>query len=454
MNDETAKRYSLTEIGLLAFFVLGLIAAQMVVKARQRIILSDPISLTGSGLSVCKPISTGWESTSTWQYESDNSFTLVAQQFKGTSREVEIRWRYLLCSPEESTRDILERRAKQASAVFGEIQTLKQPVPMDYAAIHSADGSGRTFYVGIAKLDFGRSIELQVLPRRVDLFYAENLFTQLASSVQYQLAGQLQAGQDIVTDLWEILPRTTSSVSGSDQEVFIIKNTQKQPVGYFYSQYSSGGDDTTRSLQIKNRQYELNHFLLDSTLSVHHDDNTFLWKSSVQSLGMGQPRGYIIKKDVDGMVSVEMDFDAHQNRQYRSNSLLVPELLLPQAAKLLLDRADDSNREIVVDVLSARGFVVPTVLSKTDPADAMAHSDDIAAVVKVNFLNHPQSFEELYFDRTGRLIARLEQQPLKRPRVWEISTLNELRQVFKEHFQSKTETVARLHSSGPYRDTK
>ncbi len=441
MNNETSKRYSLTEIGLLAFFVLGLIAAQMLVKARQRIVLSEPVSLAGSGLSVCKPISTGWESTSTWQYESDNSFTLVAQQFQGTRREVEIRWRYLLCSRAESSRQILEDRAERASAVFGEIQTLQQPVPMDYAAIHSADGSRRTFYVGIAKLDFGRSIELQVLPRRVDLFYAENLFTQLASSLQYQFPDPLQAGQDVVAGLWENLQQDTVSATGSDQDIFIINNTQKQPVGYSYSHYSPGGDDTNRSLSITNRYYELNQFLLDSTLMINNEDKTFLWKSSIQGIGMGQPRSYTITKDADGMLDVKTDFDADQNRQYRASCLLVPELLLPQAAKLVLDH---SLETVIVDVMSARGFVVPTVLSKSDPATALARSEDIAAVVKVDFLNHPKSFEELYFDKDGRLIARLEQQPLKRPRLWEMTTLNQLQQIFKESFQSKTETVARI----------
>lgn len=446
MNYETSKRYSLTEIGLLAFFVLSLIAAQMVVKVRQRIVLSEPITLAGSGLSVCKPVSAGWESTASWQYGSDNSLTLVAQQFQGTNREVEILWHYQLCSPTESTREILQRRAEQASAIFGEVQTLEQPIPMDFAPIHAADRSGRTFYVGIAKLDFGRSIELQVLPRRADLFFAENLFRTLASSIDYQPSPQLQGGKDLTADLWDSLQNNLLPSGGKDHDAFVIKNAQKQPLGFYYNQYAYPGGKTNGNLQLSNRQYDLKLSMIDSSLSVNSDEKTFLWKSTVQQIGLGQPRNYTITKESDGALKVDVDFDSDQNRQYQSNCLLVPELLLPQAAKLFLENVDDSteqtDRTVVVDVLSAQGFVVPTILEKVDPANALAKSEDIASVVKVDFLNHPQSFEELYFDADGQLIGRLEQQPLKRLRLWERTTPNELQRLFQDNFKAGTDTVA------------
>lgn len=437
MNYEISKRYSLAEIGLLGFFVLGLIVAQMVVRVRQQVILSEPITLAGSGLSICKPISSGWESTANWQYESDNSLTLVAQQFQGTSREVEIRWRYQLCSPADSAKDILQHRAEQAGAIFGAIQTLDQPVPMDYVAIHSADGSGRTFYVGIAHLDFGRSIELQVLPRRVDLFYAENLFHTLAGSIQYQPSPQLQSGKDLVNALWETIQTGAAAMSAKEDAAFVIKNTQKQAVGYFHNQYSRPGANSPGQLHISNRQYELNQSLIESSLWVDGSEKTFVWKSSIQRIGMGRPRTYTIRKEPDDVLTVELDFD--KDRQFPSNCLLLPELLLTEAAKLFLDRPEE---KLVIDTLAVAGFVVPTVFEKVDPANALARSESIARVVKVDFLNHPQSFEELYFNSDGQLIGRLEQQSLKRIRLWELTTLTELQRIFHETFKSTSETVA------------
>ncbi|MHC4952118.1 MAG: hypothetical protein ACYTEU_14235, partial [Planctomycetota bacterium] len=69
MDIEKVKRYSLVEIVLLAILVVGLLIANLIVKARARVLLSEPLTLFGSGLSASMPANSGWEYTPVWQYE-------------------------------------------------------------------------------------------------------------------------------------------------------------------------------------------------------------------------------------------------------------------------------------------------------------------------------------------------------------------------------------------------
>ncbi|MHC4962129.1 MAG: hypothetical protein ACYTGA_08415, partial [Planctomycetota bacterium] len=73
MDIKKVKRYSLIEVALLAVFMVGLLIAHLIVKHRATVVLSDLISLPGSGLSVSVPAGPGWERTATWQYEESES---------------------------------------------------------------------------------------------------------------------------------------------------------------------------------------------------------------------------------------------------------------------------------------------------------------------------------------------------------------------------------------------
>ncbi len=441
MENGFSKRHSLSALALLAFFAIGLFTARIIVKARQKPILSEPIVLPGSGISVSKPINIGWESTRSWQYESDNSLTLVAQQFQDSPRQVEIRWRYLLCSSDENAWEALAEKFEQVNVIFGKVQTLDGSVPMEYTSIRSRGGLGRTFYVGIAQLEFGRALELRVQPSQMSGIDAEELFLALAGSIQYTPLPELQAGKDLTDTLWETIA-TDAKAKSKEQEAFVIKDAQQKPIGFFHSEYAAYQTDSQAQLKIDNRQYETNHLLAQSTLVVDASDQTFEWKSIVQNLRAEQAWGYTVTKDVDGQVTVQPNFD--KERQFSSSCLLVPELLLPDAVRLFLDHP---QQRLVIDVLSASGDMVPAILEKINPSAALARSEDITQAVKVDFLNHRGSFEQYYYNADGELIGRLEQQPLKRPpfkrvRLWERTSSKELKRIFRDSFKAIPDTVA------------
>ena len=437
MNNETVKRYSLAEIALLAIFVLGLAIAYMIVEIRHRVILSEPIGLVGSGLSVSMPTNPGWEYETTWRYESDNNMALIAQLQVGRTRKASILWRYAICSPSESAQDILQQRVQQSDSKIDDIKTLSSPLPMHYTIVYPSGSSDNAFYLGVIPLDFGRHLELQVfIHQQLDFSYAETLFRALAGGIHYQPPQQLQAGKDQLDVFWNMMQSNSFSFGKKSDEAFLIKNTENQPVGYAYHRYSTLGANSETRLQLLSRQYEHKSSLVESTFWFDSDQKRFTWKTTINQTGMGRARDFTLIQESNGTVNINTNFE--KDKQFASDSLLLPEVLLPECAALFLERQQNS---LIVDVLAPMGFVVPTVMEKIDIQSALARSEQIAFVVKIEFLNNPNSFEELYFDKDRRLIGRFERQPLRK-RLWELTTPDNLEQIFQDNFQPVNNEVA------------
>jgi len=427
MNYEQIKRYSLTEIALLALFVLGLFVAQIVVKVRRRVVLSERMPLIGSGLSVSMPISQGWEYEKAWRHESDNSFALVGQLQISQHQGVSVQWRYYLGSSAESAQEILQRRIHQSGSKISSIETVSGTVPMEYGVMFPTSDSSDPFYFGIASLDFGRHLELQVYAHRVGIFDIEDIFLALAKSVEYEVPAQLQAGKDLTETFWKNIEESLLFRDKSD-EAFLIKNITGQPIGYGSFRYSEHAAGENTHQQISTQQYEHNKSLLDSTLWLDGDEKRFIWKTSFRRVGVEDSRIYTVSSEMDGTVKISTNFE--EDKQFASDTLLMPELFLPECAVLLLNTRQS---KAVVDALSPDGMLVPTAIETIDINSALAHSKEMAFAVKVDFLNNPNSFEELYFDTNKKLIGRFEQYGSQQ-RLWDVTTVKELKQIFGDSF--------------------
>ena len=437
MNDETVKRYSLAEIALLFIFMVGLLLAHVLVKVRHRIELAEPVTLAGSGLSVSMPSGTGWEYETSWRYESDSSMVLVGQHQIGRQRKASIRWRYAICSPGRSAEEILQHRAEESGSRINSIKALDGPVSMYYAVIYP-EGSDYSFYLGIVPLDFGRHLELQVFVyQQFDLAYGENLFQTLAGGIDYQPSPQLQAGRELMDAFWEAIQAGSLRLDGPAENAFLLKSTTNQPIGYDYYNISSIENDQVIRYQLRAQHYERRFTHMETTLLFDGAQQRFTWKSTLQQAGAGRPRQYTLIQGADGLIDISTDFEA--DRQLACNRLLLPEVLLPHCGALLLENGQP--RSLIIDVLSATGLVVPTILEKADIQTASAESDQITFMIKVDFLNNPFLYEELYFNRNKDLIGRLDRRP-SATLLWEPATLNQLEKIFGDNFKPLNENVA------------
>ncbi len=434
MNNETVKRYSLAEIAMLILFMMGLAIAHVIVKVRHRVVLSEPIALAGLGLSVSMPSNPGWEYETNWRYESGNNMALVAQQKAGRSLKSDIQWRYHICSTGGTAEEILRRRVGQSDSRIGPINTTTGPVSMRYAIVFPSDGDD-PFLLGVVPLDFGRHLELRVtVYRELDFTVAETLLQNLAASIHYEKPPMLEAGKELLSRFFESLQ------TGSDEnkeQAFLIKTSANRPSGYGYYQYSSVSAGGQTGFQVVSTHYDHNLLMVRSTFWFDGSRKQFTWKTSIQQARMGTPRDYTLVQEPDGTVTVSTNFDT--DVRFQCSGTAVAEVLLPEYAALLLDNGE--SEAVVVDVIASTGFVVPTVIERMAIEKTQARAEQIASAIRINFLNNRDSFEELYFDAAGRLIGRYEQLP-SRKRLWERTTTDTLKQIFKDNFQPANDIVA------------
>lgn len=437
MNEETIKRYSLAEIAMLLIFMLGLGIAQLIVTVRHRLILSDAISLAGSGLAVSMPGNPGWEYETNWRYESGNVMALIAQQKISRIPKADVQWRYHICSPGGTAEEILQGRIEQSDSQSGPSDTVEGAVAMHYTIVYPSDGDV-PFLLGVALLEFGRHLELKVaIYRELDFSEADKLFRELVSAVTYQPPHELQAGKVLVSTFWESLQTDSPSLAKKGEQAYLIKNPDNRPAGYGYYHYSAINSNANKRIQLASVHYtQLS--AARSTLWFDSGQKQLTWKTTIQQAGMGRPREYTLVQESDGAVTLSTNTES--DTQFKCEALVLPEVLLADCAAMLLDGPAGA---VVVDVIAATGFVVPTRLERIDPKETLARAEQIAYAIRVDFLNTENSFEELYFDENRQLIGRFERMPSRR-QLWELMTPDVLKQLFKENYQPNHEIVAAM----------
>ena len=62
------KKHEYDKIALLGIFALSLLVAYLIVSFRSRLLFSDPIRLSQTGLSVSIPSGQSWQSEEQWNY--------------------------------------------------------------------------------------------------------------------------------------------------------------------------------------------------------------------------------------------------------------------------------------------------------------------------------------------------------------------------------------------------
>ena len=429
MDIKKVKRYSLVEVALLAIFMLGLLTAHLIVKLRARVVLSDLIPLSGSGLSVSLPEGSGWERTTAWQYEDAESSMMLIGQFGDPDRGgMAVRWRFVFSTPDGSERELLEQKAQKISAVIQSFDTTGQECPMVYARMRLPSSPRQEVYLGIMRLDSNRSVELLVKSYGSGSFYGENVLESVAGSIQYRPLQEAADGRALMETFLQTQANRLSGRSLPD-EAFLIKDAAGENMGYYYARHSLSNRDRQQRFRTHIRQFESNSLKLESELWFDPIEKEYRWKTDLSNPRVGGALVYEIAADEGGTLLVTRNTE--EIKTFPAGQFFLPEPLLNELAYAFL-QSDYSG--VIVDVLAARGQLVPVHLTKLPPEKAKAKSEAVDAVVRINFLYHPDSYEELLFDRSQNLLGKFEQQPGRRPRIWDTVSTDALQQIFQEDF--------------------
>lgn len=437
MNIEKVKRYSLLEVAFLLILAGGFLIAQIIVKTRSRVMLSEPIPLTGSGVSVSMPAGLGWGRTRDWKYEkTQNSMFLLGQLRMPGGAAPEVSWRYFFTSVHTLEEDRLRQRAKESGAVIKSFATTSGKHPMLYGRMISNAVLTQDCYLGIICLDFGRSVELLVKTYNDNVYDIEDLFLALASSFDYQLPHQIQDGSDLITDFFQNSAENSGSLQ-SQQNTFLIQDASKRNLGYYHESRSFHTDQEKPLHEFRIQRYERSVFRSVSSLWFNSIGPSYQWKTELYASRQPKPEQYEVVFNVDN--GLQIFRNEHQIRHLAVIQHILPEPLLVDFAQFLLRNLAD---DVIVDVVSSTGQVVPVRLRKIPIEGASLKADSVVSVVRVDYLHHSKSFEELFYDKETVLLGKFEQQPGHQGLLWETVQSEQLEEIFGTDFRRVPEEVA------------
>jgi len=186
--DKTHKirKIGADKIALLGLFVVSLLIAHTIVISRSAILLSEPIKLTRSGLSVSMPEGNGWKSDKQWRY-NENRFYLRSRYVLGNNQPTA----EALCVyiPATKTFNPNTLFVQKTDEVKGEIikvdQISNDSLTFDWAYIKNTKIS-LIFIFGTAKLPNNHRLDIEVREITNDPELAEQAFKKIVKNLKFE----------------------------------------------------------------------------------------------------------------------------------------------------------------------------------------------------------------------------------------------------------------------------
>ena len=189
------------KIALLGLFVVSLIIARAIVVSKSAILLSEPITLTDTGLSVSMPEGNGWKSEKQWRpYE--NGFSLQSIFALGSRNpSAGANCRYVKAPQTTDLQSLFEQKAFEVKGEIVKVdQMYKDTLTFDWTVIENRKIS-LIFIFGTAKLPHNRRLDIEVQQIMNDPEMAELVFKQIITNLNFEDNQYLVSGAayDIIT---------------------------------------------------------------------------------------------------------------------------------------------------------------------------------------------------------------------------------------------------------------
>lgn len=431
MDTQELKKYSAAEVALLGVFALGLLLSLIVVKARSHIALAEPVALPFGGVAAPLPQGAGWQAVDGWRYERDNSFILLGLLQQGGRPAMTVRWRYALCDELVEPEALLRQRADSAAARLTLLGQTGGALAMHYGRIESP-GTGESYLMGVAVLEQARRLELYIAFRDQDTVYAEAVFTALAGGLRVSACPLQTLGAERVGQFYRTQMRTLTDSDAPRESGMLLKDAANRPLGYVVERvfvHQADGDSGDGHLRLTTRLFETAGRRIESDVWLSFADDAFSWSTQTQEAQQGRPRSGQMRGNTAGRIIVQNSEQPKRTLQ-RTPMMLAEPLTGAFAAGL-----PEHTTEMIVDVLTDAGAVVPTRIRRIDPADAHVRSEQAARFIRLEYLHADNMFEELVLDAEGALLGRFEQMASRPARLWEAAGIEQLSRIFGAQFE-------------------
>ncbi len=430
-NGYRTGRYGADKIALFGLLVLSLLIAHFLTASRSVVVLSEPIGLSYSGLSVSMPSGRGWRTEKQWKY-SEDAFILSSVFLPVAPRPTAtVQCRYLLAAPQSGV-DV--RFQQEADAVDGEIAETGQ-LQADTLTVHWARikerQSQHTIFFATVKLLNGRQLEIELHETIGDTDFARRAFMGVAESLKFEDVSLLAAGGEVVAQVKDkglnefLRPSEKSSQddatveSGGRRDFFLIKDAEAKTIGFtmdvlaFVQQTPQAPNDSTISsmdIQLANLLYVRDKYPQEQ-VSIFRCSNSvdeFFWKSESRSL-TGATAVEITMQQA-GVMTVTQLSPRPFRRDYQPSPAAIPDILFDQ---LLSQMLEGDYQEIVADLIDTEGKITPTFISKIGIDDAADFKGQVQFAFELKFLDGRGFCEKVYLDDNRQITKRiLHQQDL------------------------------------------
>jgi hypothetical protein len=184
------KIYKIRKIGgdkiaLLGLFVISLLIAHMIVVSRSAILLSAPIILPRTGLSVSMPEGNGWKSEKQWR-NSENRFS-VSSTFALNPKNptAQANCVYILTTETIDPQNLFEQKAFEVEGEIVKVDRITNDIlTFDWAYIENPKIS-LIFIFGTARLSYNRRLDIEVKQVMNDPEMAERAFKKIVQNLNF-----------------------------------------------------------------------------------------------------------------------------------------------------------------------------------------------------------------------------------------------------------------------------
>jgi hypothetical protein len=184
MSDTgTMKKLGADKIALLGLFVGALLTARFVVGLRSALVLSGPIRLPGTGLSISVPMGNGWQSEGKWSYLNGAAVLHSRFYFGGKPAVV---CGYLATAETATPLMRFERRASEANGEIEETYEKQTDTLIFECARVTGRDRRKITLLATAILPDGGQLDVEVVEIAGDARQAKQVFNSVIESVNLQ----------------------------------------------------------------------------------------------------------------------------------------------------------------------------------------------------------------------------------------------------------------------------
>jgi hypothetical protein len=400
------KKLEYDKIALLGLFMLSLLLAHLIVVFKSKISFSDPILLSQTGLSVSMPSGHSWLSGKKWQY-LDNMFSVSSLFPRGSDRPTA--WancRYLLSAETTTPQMRFEHKAHEINAVVVETkQTRTDTLTIDWAHIERPEVHFNIFF-GTAILPDDRQLDIELRQIVDDSELAEQIFERIIASLKFEDNKLLEAGAEVVA---EIKNRGIDSFLDNQnrQAFFLIKDPAKSTIGFSMDVLVESGADAQPNIRAAGLFYMRGQDSVEHATSFQCSNNLdeFVYNSETSQITGRSGTETIL--DETGVITVRELQAQPDEKSYRLGPAAIPDVFLDQ---LLMQMLESGASQIVVDIIDAKGKIIPTLIAAIEAAEDMTADEDAAYAFELELLDGRGFSEKIYLNGRKQVYLRLARQ--------------------------------------------